>query len=111
VLRQTETVLAAESPAIGVAGYAFYKPDSCNGITTDARMVIITGETDGVTELRVSDVTQLQTEATVTVENVREVLSASDTVQAEVENGRLVLHIDFTDSYGRPYFVKFRKNS
>ena len=110
VIQQTETVLAAESPAIGVAGYAFYKPETCNGITTDARMIIITGEKDGVTELRVSDATHLLTEATVVVEGVREALDASDTIKAEVKDGKLTANIDFTDSYGRPYFIKFKKS-
>ena len=109
VIQQTENLLAAESPAIGVAGYAFYKPGTCNGITTDSGMIIITGETDGVTELRVSDVTQLLTEATVTVEGVTGLLDASDKIEAEVKDGKLVLHIDFTESYGRPYFAKFKK--
>ena len=109
VLAHTETILAAESPAIGLAGYAFYKPESCNGIATDQGLIVITEEKDGITELRVSDVTQLLTEATVTVEGVREVLDASDTVKAEVKDGKLTMRIDFTDSYGRPYFVKFKK--
>jgi hypothetical protein len=108
VLAQTETVLAAES-AIGVAGYAFYKPETCNGITVDSRMIVMTAETEGVTELRVSDVTHLLTEATVTVEGVREILDSSDTVKAEVKDGKMIARIDFTDSYGRPYFVKFKK--
>ena len=108
VLAQTETVLAAES-AIGVAGYAFYKPETCNGITVDSRMIVMTAETEGMTELRVSDVTHLLTEATVTVEGVREVLDSSDTVKAEVKDGKMIARIDFTDSYGRPYFVKFKK--
>ena len=109
ILAQTETVLAAESPAIGVAGYAFYKPETCNGITTDRGMIIITCETDGVVELRVSDVTQLLTEATITVEGVTGLLDASDTIKAAAADGKLTAHIDFTESFGRPYFIKFKK--
>ena len=29
--------------------------------------------------------------------------------QAEVKDGKMIARIDFTDSYGRPYFVKFKK--
>ena len=111
VIQQAENILAAESPGIGVAGYAFYKPAICNGIATDRGLVVITGERDGVTELRASDATQLLTEANLTVENVSQLLDASDTVKAEVTDGKLHIHIDFTESFGRPYFVKFKKNS
>ena len=109
MLAHTETILAAESPASGVAGYAFYKPESCNGITTDQGLIVITEEKDGITELRVSDVTQLLTEANLTVENVSQLLDASDTVAAAVIDGKLKLRVNFANSYARPYYIKFKK--
>ena len=105
----TENALCAACPRLGIAGYVFYAPDECNGITVDQRMILVTSEENGVKEIRVSDVTQLLTTATITVEvGEAQILDKSDTVEANVEGGKLVIKVNFEESYGRPYSIRYK---
>ena len=111
VLKHTETVLAIEKGSIGVTSYVFYGPDSCGRLSTDSRLIAVSAEKDGVTELRFSDVTHLLERATATFEcENAEILDSSDKISARAEGGKVIVDIDLAESSGRPYFVRIREN-
>ena len=105
----TDSVIALKKDSIGFSGYVFYAPDRCGAIETDSAMILTLMRDGDVTELTVSDPTHKLSRARITVyASNAEVIDSHSKMSAEAKPDRVEVDIDFTESYGRPYFIKIK---
>ena len=108
ILSNTEKLQAVKENKLGLCGIVFWEAGSFENITASKPMIMMTGRSEELYEITLSDPTQLLTEATVTIEGSYEVAMCDERLSVEVNGNSSVVKINFDGSKGRSLSLKLK---
>lgn len=109
IISNTPALQAVRKKSLGVTGYVFYEPGKCGDIETNQPVMIMSGRSDDLTEIRIADPSHELESATVIVSGDYEVISHHERIKAVCEDGSVKISINFDAANGRGLDIVLRK--
>ena len=112
VLANSDVLAAAYEKNTNTAGIAFYEGGKCKTpivtVTASAPSLVMLGESLGVLELAIADVTQESGIITYTLDGEYELIEKTDDAECVAFGGKTVIVANHKDAHGKPARIKFK---